>query len=117
MAIIIEKIIGVKADKKKYREYMRRAKQLPKDYRAVFKEIKRYIWGAGGALDGSVDELYAIIELFEQAAADGKKVLDITGENVASFCDELLRDSKTWQDEMRRKLNKNVKEKLSKERK
>jgi DNA-binding ferritin-like protein (Dps family) len=110
--LIIEKITGVKADKKKFREYMRRSKKLPRDYRTTFNEIKRYIWGAGGALDGSMDELYAIIELFEQSATDDKKVLDVTGKDVASFCDEFLMDTKTWQDKMRTKLNHKVAEKV-----
>jgi DNA-binding ferritin-like protein (Dps family) len=107
MTKIIEKIVGVRADKKKFRGYMARAKKLPRDYRVVFDEIKRYVWNAG-ALDGSIDELYAIIELFEQAAGEGKKVLDVTGRDVASFCDELLRDSMTWQDKMRGRLNRDV---------
>ncbi|HAX53738.1 MAG TPA: hypothetical protein DCX82_17695, partial [Lachnospiraceae bacterium] len=28
--------------------------------------------------------------------AEGKSVLDITGEDVAAFCDELLRNAKTY---------------------
>jgi DNA-binding ferritin-like protein (Dps family) len=36
-----------------------------------------------------------LLDLFETGAADGKRVLDITGEDVAAFCDELLRHAKT----------------------
>ena len=33
---------------------------------------------------------YELIELFEAGAADGRQVLEITGEDVASFADELV---------------------------
>ncbi|MDR0397762.1 MAG: DUF1048 domain-containing protein [Candidatus Nomurabacteria bacterium] len=110
MTKIISKILGAKAGKKEYREYMARAKKLPREYREMFGHIKDYIWSVSGSLDGSLPEFYGIIELFEQGVADGKKVIDITGEDVANFCDELTRDGKTWQNKMRDRLNAKVKQ-------
>ena len=46
-----------------------------------------------------------IIDLFEEGAAEGKKVTDLTGEDVAVFCDDLVKDEKTWKDKYRKKLN------------
>ncbi len=46
-----------------------------------------------------------IIDMFEEGAAEGKKVTELTGEDVASFCDELVKDTKTWKDKYRAKLN------------
>ena len=108
MGKIIDTLVGARADKKEYREYMARVKKLPRDYRKMFDGIKDYVWTASGTLDGSLKELYGVIELFEQGAADGKKVLEITGKDVAAFCDELTRDSRTWQGKMREKLNAKV---------
>jgi len=34
-----------------------------------------------------------LIELFEVGEADGKHVLKVTGDDVAEFCDELIRSS------------------------
>ncbi|MDR2336546.1 MAG: DUF1048 domain-containing protein, partial [Candidatus Nomurabacteria bacterium] len=80
MGKIMEKIIGVRADKKEYREQMARAKRLPHTYREMFDNIKKYIWSVG-PLDGGLDILYGVIELFEQSAADGQKVREVTGED------------------------------------
>ena len=49
-----------------------------------------------------------LIELFETSAADGKHVLEVTGEDVAGFCDEFIRDTKKWTDNYREKLNRNM---------
>lgn len=54
-----------------------------------------------------------VIDLFESSAAEGKKVLDITGEDVVGFCDELLQDTKKWTDHYRRKLNNDVANKIN----
>ena len=51
---------------------------------------------------------YDLIELFEAGAADGKHVLDITGEDVASFCEELLRSAKTYTENWREQLNRDI---------
>jgi DNA-binding ferritin-like protein (Dps family) len=42
--------------------------------------------------------LSGIIDLFEEDAALGKGVLEVTGSDVAAFCDDLIKDSKTYTD-------------------
>jgi len=42
--------------------------------------------------------LSGIIDLFEEGAAFGKGVLEVTGSDVAAFCDDLIKDSKTYAD-------------------
>jgi len=110
---IVEKLVGVKNDKKAFREYRRREKALPKEYGVAFGEIEKYIWTFGG-MDGSLDLLYDLMALFESAAADGKKVLDITGDDAAGFCDRLIEEwkSRTWHEEMRKKFNEKFHKKL-----
>nr|WP_139998793.1 DUF1048 domain-containing protein [Paenibacillus paridis] len=110
MLELIKKMIG---DKKDYREQMERVKALPEDYRFVFEKIHGYMWGFAVG-DGS-DMLKIqrdLIELFEASAADGKHVLDVTGQDVAHFCDELLRDTRKWTDNFRKKLNHDMKNKI-----
>ena len=34
-----------------------------------------------------------------------KRITDLTGEDVAAFCDELVKDEQTWKDKDRKKLN------------
>lgn len=59
---------------------------------------------------------YDLIELFEVGTAEGKPVLDITGLDVASFCDELLRCARTYQADKREALNRDILNKLGKDR-
>jgi DNA-binding ferritin-like protein (Dps family) len=49
-----------------------------------------------------------LLDLFEAGAADGKRVLEITGTDVAEFCDELLRNTKTWTANWHEALNRDI---------
>jgi DNA-binding ferritin-like protein (Dps family) len=106
----IKKIVG---DKKEYRDQMARAETLPEDYRFVFKKIHGYIWRfAGGDGSDMLKTQRELIDLFEIGAADGRNVLDITGVDVAGFCNDLLRDTKKWTDFYRQKLNRDMLDKI-----
>ncbi|MGF7011172.1 DNA-binding ferritin-like protein (Dps family) [Lachnospiraceae bacterium PF1-21] len=102
-------------DKKEYREHMRRVEALPEDYQYVFKKIQDHMWrfAAGSGYD-MMKVHYDLIELFEEGAAEGKDVLEITGDDVAAFCDELLKNSETYMENWREKLNRDIHHKLGK---
>ncbi|WP_042149670.1 DUF1048 domain-containing protein [Paucisalibacillus sp. EB02] len=106
----IEKIIGSLDDKREWKAMEGRAKALPSEYRNAYNAIKKYIWTSGGPSDWEdINRIFGgILELFEGGAAEGKKVTDLTGEDVAAFCDELVKDSKTWMDKYRTKLNNTI---------
>jgi DNA-binding ferritin-like protein (Dps family) len=107
---LIKKMIG---DKKEYREQMARAEALPEDYRFVFEKIHGYMWSfAGGDGSDMLNTQRELLELFEDGAADGKHVLDVTGEDVVGFCDEFMRDTKKWTDNFRNKLNRDMMNKI-----
>jgi DNA-binding ferritin-like protein (Dps family) len=110
---IFEKIIGNIDAKKEFRAYRKRAEALPKEYNVVFDEIQSYVWSFG-ALDGSLDMLSDILTLFETGAAEGKRVLEITGNDVTRFCDNIIIEwkSHTWQEQIREKYNKRIHKKL-----
>ncbi|WP_050180566.1 DUF1048 domain-containing protein [Domibacillus robiginosus] len=105
---IFEKIIGGLDDKREWRAMEARAKALPVEYHNAYKAIQKYMWSAGGGPTDWKDSsriFHGILELFEEGAAEGKKVTDLTGEDVAAFCDDLVKDEKTWKDKYRKKLN------------
>ncbi|MFP3668651.1 DUF1048 domain-containing protein [Priestia aryabhattai] len=104
---LFEKMIGSLDDKREWRAMEARAKSLPSEYRNAYKAIQKYMWTAGGPTDwkDSSRIFVGILELFEEGAAEGKKVTDLTGEDVAAFCDDLVKDEKTWKDKYRKKLN------------
>ena len=109
----IKKIIE---SKREYKQQMARVKALPKDYQYVFKKIQEHMWMfASGSGYDMLKIHYDLIELFEAGAADGKHVLEITGEDVAAFCDELLRSARTYTEDWREKLNRDIMNKFGKE--
>lgn len=103
------------SEKKEYRQMMARVQALPQDYRFVYEKMQKYMWkfASGDGYD-MLKTQYDLIELFEQSAAHGKHVLEVTGEDVTGFCDELIRDSKMWTNDMRDKLNRDIMKKLGK---
>lgn len=85
--------------KKEWRAHVARVKALPQDYQIVYKEIQKYFFKVGPVeLTAGTDLLAGIIDLFEEGAALGKGVLEVTGSDVAAFCDDLIKDSKTYAD-------------------
>ncbi|MGG3466353.1 DUF1048 domain-containing protein [Neobacillus pocheonensis] len=108
---IFEKIIGSLDDKREWRAMEARAKALPSEYRNAYKAMQKYMWTAGGGPTDWKDSsriFNGILDLFEEGAAEGKKVTDLTGEDVAAFCDDLVKDEQTWKDKYRKKLNDNI---------
>jgi DNA-binding ferritin-like protein (Dps family) len=85
--------------KKEWRAHMARVKALPQDYQIVYKEIQKYLFKVGPVeLTEGTELLSGIVDLFEEGVALGKGVLEVTGRDVAAFCDDLIKDSKTYAD-------------------
>ncbi|MER5649539.1 DUF1048 domain-containing protein [Streptosporangium sp. NPDC002524] len=84
--------------KRQWRAHLARVKALPPDYQIVYKEIQRYLFKVGpiDLLDGSL--LSGMVDFFEEGAAAGKGVLELIGDDVAAFCDDLVKDSRTYAD-------------------
>jgi len=112
MMEFFKKIVG---DKKEYKQQMARVEMLPRDYQFVYKKIQEYMWNfAAGSGYDMLKIQYELIDLFEAGAAEGKHILEITGEDTAAFCDELLRNAKTYTENWRKKLNRDILNKFGK---
>ena len=110
---LINTLKRISREKAEYKEHVKLKKSLPEDYQYVYGEIEKYIWSldyTGGMMNVLMDTL----EAFSIAAADGRDVLSVTGEDVGAFCDSLLKkfNAKTYADKCREKLNKNIQKKL-----
>lgn len=85
--------------KREWRSHMARVKLLPKDYQIVYNEIQKYLFKVGPVeVTEETRLLSGIVDLFEHGVSDGKSVLEVTGSDVATFCDNLVKDSKTYTD-------------------
>ena len=109
--MIIQDIIE---GKKEWRTHTARVKALPQDYQIVYKEIQKYLFKVGPVeLTDGIGLLSGIIDLFEEGANARKGVLEVTGSDAAAFCDDLIKDSKTYadiyQESVGRKVHKAIK--------
>lgn len=107
---MINLIKSLVSEKKVYKEQLSRVDKLPKDYQFVFKKISEYIWNYSDSLGLEMLKTQELlISLFEEGAANKLPVLEITGEDVAKFSDDLIFGTKKWTDHYERKLNKKIK--------
>ena len=105
--------------KKEWRAHVTRVKELPKDYQIVYKEMQKYLFKVCTVeLTDGIGLLSGIVDLFEEGAALGKGVLEVTGSDVAAFCDELIKDSKTYfdiyQESAKNQVDKSIKKAMDK---
>lgn len=106
----IKKMIKEKRD---YKHQMPRVEAMPEDYKFVFKKIQSYMWKFTAGAGYDMMEMHNdLVELFESGIANRKKVLEVTGDDVAAFCEELLLNCKTYTENWRDKLNREIHEKL-----
>lgn len=102
--------------KREWRAHVARVKGLPKDYQIVYNEIQKYLYKVGPVeLANGIDLLSEIVEFFEEGAELGKTVLEVTGNDVATFCDELIKDSKTYADLYQESVNQKVSKAIEKD--
>lgn len=103
--------------KREWKAHVVRVKGLPQDYQIVYNEIQKYLYKIGPVeLTDGIGLLSGIVDLFEEGAALGKEVLEVTGSDVAAFCDELIKDSKTYADIYEEPVNKEVNKVMKKHR-
>lgn len=84
--------------KKQWRAHLARVKALPRDYQIVYKEIQKYYFKVGPVELTEGTLLEGIVDFFEEGVAGQKGVLELVGNDVAAFCDELIKDSRTYAD-------------------
>jgi DNA-binding ferritin-like protein (Dps family) len=82
--------------KKEWRAHVSRVKALPQDYQIVYQEMQKYLFKVGPVdlSDGRL--LPGIVDFFEEGIAADKGVLELIGDDVAAFCDDLVKDMPTY---------------------
>jgi len=101
--------------KKEWRAHVTRVNALPQEYQIVYKEIQKYLFKVGPVeLTEGMGLLSGIVDLFEEGAALGKGVLQVTGSDVAAFCDDLIKDSKTYADVYQESVDQKVEKAMKK---
>lgn len=93
----IELVTGSLEEKKRWRKFWRaykaRKEQLPWSYRTAIDALERYNMYLGGSNEHrSMEMLGDLVELFEQAAADGTPIREIVGEDPVDFAETFIRN-------------------------
>jgi DNA-binding ferritin-like protein (Dps family) len=79
--------------KRRYRRYKARTKQLPADYSTAIDALERYMQYFGpGKADSLLLMLEDLADLFEQSAANGTPIRDVVGEDPVEFAEAFLRN-------------------------
>jgi len=101
--------------KKKWQAHVARVNALPQDYQIVYNEIQKYLFKVGPVeLTDGTGLLSAIVDLFEEGVSLGKGVLEVTGSDVAAFCDDLTKDSETYADIYQESVGREVNQAIKK---
>jgi DNA-binding ferritin-like protein (Dps family) len=116
MSKILTKLTRLISERKEWKRMEARAHALPRDYRVVYGEMKSYLWRftAGDGMDIVVTLNDVLVE-FETAAGQNTPVLEVTGDDVAAYCDAHLVGAKPYDryvDKWRTSLNHDVKKHL-----
>lgn len=90
--------------KKQWRAHLARVKALPPDYQIVYKEMQRYLLKVGPMNLVGEQLLPGIVDFFQEGAAAGRGVLELTGTDVAAFCDGLIEGTPTYADVYQKSL-------------
>ena len=90
----IEQVTGSLEQKKRYRQYKARTKQLPANYRSAVDALERYLMYFGSITRGEtlVSMLEDLADLFEQSAANGTQIREIVGEDPVEFAETFLQN-------------------------
>ncbi|MFK5633612.1 MULTISPECIES: DUF1048 domain-containing protein [unclassified Ornithinimicrobium] len=90
----IEQLTGSLQDKRRYRQYRERVKQLPGSDRTAVEALERYLTYRGAITKGNVlmSMLDDLVDLFEQSAADGRTVREVVGQDPVEFAETFLRN-------------------------
>jgi DNA-binding ferritin-like protein (Dps family) len=90
----IEQVTGSLEQKKRYRQYKARTKQLPANYRTAVDALERYLMYFGSITRGEtlVSMLEDLADLFEQSAANGTPIREIVGQDPVEFAETFLQN-------------------------
>jgi DNA-binding ferritin-like protein (Dps family) len=111
-----EKVTGSDVTKE-WKTFESRAKKLPTDYQAAWKEISANLWTYSDFTGRNLMPILGgVLGLLEETAADGQSVQEVLGDDIKGFCSALAGEegAKSYRDKWREQLNNNIAKKLGK---
>jgi DNA-binding ferritin-like protein (Dps family) len=102
---------------KEFKAFESRAKKLPVEYQAAWEKMNAVLWEhpdfTGRNLMPILD---GVLSMLEEAAADGRSIEEVLGDDIQGFCKTLASEegAKSYRDKWREQLNNNIAERLGK---
>ncbi|WP_433522623.1 DUF1048 domain-containing protein [Nocardia pseudovaccinii] len=102
--MFVEKVIGDLGDKRRWRQYRARVRQLPQSHRAAVEAFERYQTSSGPG--GGVPMFEDLAHLFEQSAADRTPLREVVGEGPVEFIETFAQNygEDSWRNRERERL-------------
>ncbi|MEV4094216.1 DUF1048 domain-containing protein [Streptosporangium saharense] len=89
----LEVVTGSLDEKKRYRQYKARIKQLPENYRIAVEALERYLMHFGPVDGAGAMEMYEdLADLFEQSVSDGTPIRDVFGDDPVEFVEAFVQN-------------------------
>ncbi len=90
----IELVTGSLEQKKRYRHYKARTRELPPNYLGAIEALERYLMYYGAITNGDalVSMHEDLLDLFEQSAADQTPIRTVVGEDPVEFVETFVRN-------------------------
>lgn len=108
----IEAVTGPLEQKKQYRQAKKRLESLPEPYRTAASGLNRYLLYQSGVTDGDtiVEMFVGLVDLWESAAAEGRSITDVIGDDPVDFAETFAQayGGKQWIDKERARLLKAI---------
>ncbi|WP_328340758.1 DUF1048 domain-containing protein [Micromonospora sp. NBC_00421] len=101
---------------REWKAFEGRAQALPADYRAAWGQIVAHLSPYGSFTGRNLTPIAdAALGLLEEAAADGQRIDEVLGDDIAGFTSALAggAGARSYRDRWRRQLNRNVARKLA----
>ncbi|MEW8995769.1 DUF1048 domain-containing protein [Clostridium sp.] len=102
---------------KEFKAFELRVRKLPADYQNVWEEINTNLLIYGNFTGRNLMPiLNGVLDMLEETAATGQNVKAVLGNDIKSFCSELVGEegSKSFRDKWRKQLNNKIAKKLGK---
>ena len=88
--MFVSKMIG---EKRRWRQYKARTRQLPPSYRTAIDAVERYLMDFGrGDGTGWAEMFDDLADLFEQGAANGTPIRELVGEDPVEFVEAFVQN-------------------------
>lgn len=101
---------------REWKAFEARAHALPADYQAAWGQIIGHLFPYGGFTGRNLTPIAdAALGLLEEAAADGQRIDEVLGDDIAGFSAALAggAGARNYRDRWREQLNRNVARKLA----